>query len=169
MRLLLMRHADAGEADARRWPDDRLRPLSPRGEAEHRRVARARREAGLRFDRVLTSPLVRARQTTAITVEAFAWAGAVEVVDFLGDRATPEGVVAALATLPAGSSPLCVGHEPTLGWVASLLVAGSPGGARIHVAKSALIGIDTAVPPVAGRGTLAFVLPPDVLVPLAGP
>ena len=166
MRILLMRHADAGDADPGRWPDDRARPLSPRGEADHRRVALALRRAGVRFDRVLTSPLLRARQTTAITVEVFGWAGTVEVADFLGDRATPEGVVAALAMLAPRSTALCVGHEPTLSLVTALLVAGAPGGARIPVAKSAVVGIDTGVPPVPGRGTLAFVLPPQVLAPL---
>ncbi len=71
MRLYLMRHAEAGEADARRWPDDRQRPLSERGHREHALVAVALARMGVRFDRLLTSPLVRARQTAEITAAAY--------------------------------------------------------------------------------------------------
>jgi len=37
-----MRHADAGDADPRCWPDDRDRPLTDAGRREHARVAEAR-------------------------------------------------------------------------------------------------------------------------------
>ena len=62
-----MRHAHAGEADSRRWPGDRLRPLSDKGRRKHAVVADALRRMGVRFDRLLSSPLVRARQTADIT------------------------------------------------------------------------------------------------------
>ena len=35
MRVVLMRHGPAGDPDPQRWPDDRLRPLTPRGEIGH--------------------------------------------------------------------------------------------------------------------------------------
>jgi phosphohistidine phosphatase SixA len=49
--LILMRHAEAGEADPVRWPDDRPRPLTEAGPREHGLVAEALRRMGVRFDR----------------------------------------------------------------------------------------------------------------------
>lgn len=64
LELYLVRHGLAGVADASR--DDRLRPLTAAGRKRTRAVARRLREAGIRFDAVLSSPLVRARQTADI-------------------------------------------------------------------------------------------------------
>jgi len=57
MRLVLMRHGEAGEADPARWPGDHERPLTEAGRHEHAQVATALRRMGVTFDRILTSPL----------------------------------------------------------------------------------------------------------------
>jgi phosphohistidine phosphatase SixA len=41
MELLIVRHAIAFEVDARRWPDDGERPLSPRAQRARVRPLRA--------------------------------------------------------------------------------------------------------------------------------
>ena len=83
-----MRHGEAGEADSRRWPDDRQRPLTDAGRREHARVAEALRRMGVRFDRLLSSPLVRARETAEITARAYG-APDPELTELLGDNAEP--------------------------------------------------------------------------------
>ena len=60
MLLLLVRHAQAGERDAERWPDDRQRPLTNPGRAAHAKVSRALRRLDLSPTLVLTSPWTRA-------------------------------------------------------------------------------------------------------------
>lgn len=166
MRLVLMRHAEAGEADARRWPDDRNRPLTDAGRREHAAVAAALRRMGLHFDRILTSPLVRARETAEITARAFGGAPALESTELLGDEAEPPKTLAGLAQVQA-ETLLCVGHEPTLSRVAGLLL--SPDGrARVEMRKSGVAVIECAGPVAPGRGLLQMHLRPDELARLAG-
>jgi len=71
MELLIVRHAIAFEADARRWPDDSERPLSPQGLARARKAAAGMKQLVRAPGRVLVSSLVRARQTAAILVPSF--------------------------------------------------------------------------------------------------
>src|SRR5580658_7695314 len=73
MRLYLVRHAIAAEPDAKRWPDDRQRPLTKAGARRFKHTAGTLVElikAGGAVDRLLSSPLVRARETAAILCRA---------------------------------------------------------------------------------------------------
>ena len=164
MRLVLMRHAEAGDADPGRWPDDRLRPLTDAGRREHARVAEALRRMGVGFDRILTSPLVRARETAQITARVYGGAPVPESTELLGDRAQPASVLAGLAAIEA-ATVLCVGHEPTLSHLAALLI-GRDGGARLEMRKSGVAVIECAGPPAPGRGLLQMHLPPGEIVRL---
>ena len=163
MRLVLMRHAEAGSADPRRWPDDRERPLTDAGRHEHTRVAEALRRMGVGFDRILTSPLVRARETADITARIYG-AAAPRPTELLGDRAEPAAIVAGLA--PGGAAGLlCVGHEPTLSRLAGLLI-GRDGSARVEMPKSGVAVIEFAGAMAPGRGVLQLHLGPRELVGL---
>jgi phosphohistidine phosphatase len=167
MRLYLMRHAEAGEADPRRWPDDRQRPLSEAGHREHAGVAAALRRMEVRFDRLLTSPLVRARQTAAITAAAYGGAPAPEETPALGERARLPDLLAALARLPADAAILGVGHEPFLSAATGALVS-RDGSARIEMRKSGVAAIEFEGHPAEGKGTLVFHLRPREILVLGG-
>jgi phosphohistidine phosphatase SixA len=166
MRLVLMRHAEAGEADSRRWPDDRERPLTDAGRREHARVAEALRRMGVRFDRLLTSPLARARETAEITARVYGGSVALEPTELLGDRAEPAGTLAGLAGVEA-EALLCVGHEPTLSRLAGLLLS-HDGRARVEMRKSGVAVIECAGPVTPGRGLLQMHLRPDEIGRLVG-
>ncbi len=165
MRLVLMRHADAGDADPARWPGDRERPLTDAGRREHARVAAALRRMGVVFDRILTSPLARARETADITSRAYGGLPAPEPSELLGDRAEPARTLAGLATIEA-ERLLCVGHEPTLSRLAGLLIS-RDGSARVEMRKSGVAVIDCPGPVGSGRGTLQLHLRPREIVALA--
>ena len=167
MRVILMRHGEAGDADAGRWPDDRERPLSDEGRAEHPVVTRALRQMGVRFDRLLSSPLVRARQTAEITREGYGGAPAIELTDALGDRATLEDLVTRLGRCERDGRMLCVGHEPLLSRFAAVLISGTAR-PQIELRKSGVIAIDCPGHPAPGAGTLVFHLRPQDLVKLDG-
>jgi len=68
--LFLIRHGIA-EARGDAWPDDNKRPLTERGITRMRKSARALAKLGMTIDVVLTSPLVRTRQTAEIVASAF--------------------------------------------------------------------------------------------------
>src|SRR6185312_14278705 len=61
--LYLVRHGRAAER-GEEWPDDTKRHLTPQGIDRFREVVRGLSMLGVTIDVVLTSPLVRARQTS---------------------------------------------------------------------------------------------------------
>ena len=101
MRLFVVRHAEAAPGD----PDE-LRPLTAAGQDAAR--ALAERLAGEQIDVILTSPLLRARETA----EAIARASRapVEVDERLAPGATAAGTREAVTG--RGETVVAVGHQP---------------------------------------------------------
>lgn len=111
MDLLLWRHADAAEGSP-----DVARILTPRGLKQSQRMARWLEHHAPSGLRILVSPATRTRQTME------AWHQDYEICHEVGLDAIPSGVLEA-AGWPDSQSPcLVVGHQPTLGQVASLLL-----------------------------------------------
>src|SRR5215472_6424432 len=96
MELLLVRHAIAQERNPKRWPDDGERPLSAGGAARARTAASGLKRITERPALVLTSPLLRTRQTAAILTVAARWPRARTCAQ-LAPGSTPEEVFALLA------------------------------------------------------------------------
>jgi len=109
--LLLWRHADAGEGSP-----DIARTLTPRGLKQSQRMARWLEHHAPADVRILVSPATRARQT------AEAWGNNYETTPAVGLDATPLGLLGAAGWPDAGGAVLVVGHQPTLGQVASILL-----------------------------------------------
>jgi phosphohistidine phosphatase len=112
VRLYLVRHAEAAPGE----PDE-LRALTPEG----RRVARALGDElaaeGVRLDAILSSPLLRARETAAEIGRATAVEP--EAEERLGFGATADGVRAAVEG--RGQAVVVVGHQPDCGRIAAEL------------------------------------------------
>ena len=68
LELYLIRHGIAAER-GKDWPDDSKRPLTPEGIARLRKAARGLNALGVGFDQIVTSPLVRTRQTAEVFAE----------------------------------------------------------------------------------------------------
>jgi phosphohistidine phosphatase len=113
MRLIVVRHAHADPAGP--VEPDELRPLSARGRDEAQ--ALAGRLAADAPDLVLSSPLLRARETAA----AIAKAAGVElrIDERLAPGATAEGVLAAAEG--TGGTVVAVGHQPDCSLVVEAL------------------------------------------------
>lgn len=155
-RLYFVRH---GRADRGAWngPDD-LRPLTPAGRRRLARQADAMAALDLGVDLILTSPLVRARQTADVLAAALAPAGGVVADERLGFGFAAGRLAELLADHPQASRPLLVGHEPSF----SLVVGEVVGGARLTCRKASLIRVDlhTEDPP---GGTLEWSVPARIL------
>src|ERR1041384_8414261 len=67
--LLLVRHAQAEEQSATKYPDDTVRPLVPKGKKVQARLSKELRRRKLIPDKVFSSPWKRAWQTARILVE----------------------------------------------------------------------------------------------------
>jgi phosphohistidine phosphatase len=165
MQLILMRHALAEERSDR-WPDDGKRPLTKEGERKHTAVSEALRRMGAAFDEILSSPLVRARQTAEITARAYAWNRPVVEADELGYRYSFPALAGRLEPFDRRASILCVGHEPDLSRFAGRLLHAS-GDVQIEFKKSGVLALslDGAVEP--GSATLLWFLKPGHLARLA--
>ncbi len=124
MRLLLIRHADALPGD----PDE-LRTLSPEGRATARELGQRLARRGVRPNAILTSPLLRARETGEALGAALECTA--EPHDALAPGATADGLRAAVAG--RGDTVIAVGHQPDCGQIAAELGDGTappfpPGG-----------------------------------------
>src|SRR5215475_9433444 len=97
MDLLIVRHAIAYDRDRARWHDDAERPLSPAGIRRARKAAAGLKELTPRPGRLLSSPLVRARETAKILTQVAGWPEAEEVPEL-----SPGEPVLAVLSLLAG-------------------------------------------------------------------
>jgi phosphohistidine phosphatase len=117
MDLILWRHAEAEEGDDS-LPDHKRR-LSPRGEKQARQMARWLRQHLPRKRTILVSPTERTQQT------AHALELAYEIEAEVGVGATARNVLTAAGWPRNPGAVLVVGHQPTLGRVAALLLGGA--------------------------------------------
>jgi phosphohistidine phosphatase len=113
MRLVLVRHAEAAPGE----PDE-LRSLTTEGREQARRLGDRLRAEGIEPDAVLTSPLLRAKETGA----ALGF-GEPEPRPELAPGATTENVRAAVAG--RGEAVVVVGHQPDCGRIAAALGDGT--------------------------------------------
>jgi phosphohistidine phosphatase len=159
--IYLIRHAIAEERGDE-WPDDDLRPLTKEGKERFSATARGFFSFASAPERVVTSPLIRARQTAQLFASAAKPPLSVAAMDELGPGHSPSAVLAQVRKL-GGDSIALVGHEPDLGYLAAnLLGAKRP----LPFKKGGICRIDVTWERVP-QGTLVWFLPPKVLVPLA--
>src|SRR5687767_533913 len=119
--LYLIRHGVAEErGDA--WPDDTRRPLSEEGMSSMRKGARGLVRLGLEFDVILTSPLVRTRQTAEIVAAAFNTRPPIVAIESLTPDGTPQAVMNDLEKHARRHRIAIVGHEPGIGELAARLL-----------------------------------------------
>jgi phosphohistidine phosphatase len=121
-RLYLVRHAVAEERGPA-WPDDTLRPLTERGQRRFAQAAAGFVQLEGIPERILTSPLVRARQTAELLASA-ADDAPIETLPSLSPGEPPAALLAKLRRAPAERIAL-VGHEPDLGQLAAVLLGAS--------------------------------------------
>jgi phosphohistidine phosphatase len=112
--LILWRHAEAEDGDG--GEDDLKRALTTKGERQAERMAEWLNRRLTHSTRVLASPALRCQQTAKALGRKF------RTVAALGPGASAAELID-IAGWPDASSPvLIVGHQPTLGLAAALLL-----------------------------------------------
>jgi len=157
--LYLIRHGVAEErGDA--WPDDSKRPLSEDGIERFQRCARGLARLDVWIDLVLTSPLVRTRQTADLVASAFDPRPSIITVESLAPGGTYPSLVADLEKHARKTRVALVGHEPGIGELAARLI-----GSRhsFEFKKGAVCRIDVDEIPPVGPGDLRWMLTPKVM------
>ena len=161
MELVFLRHGLA--VDREEWKgEDEARPLTAEGVERTKEVVRGLRALKVCPDVILSSPLLRARETAEIAKKGLSSDAKVELADELTSTAAPDGLIARLADLAEKPVVLCVGHEPHLSTTISAMVSGKTA-ASFEVKKAGACCIRFTGIPKAGAGTLLWLLPPKIL------
>jgi phosphohistidine phosphatase len=157
--LYFVRHGLAEERGDT-WPDDTKRPLTEEGMSRLRKAVRGLSRIGVAIDVVLTSPLVRARQTADIVAGGLDPRPSIVNVDSLAPAGSYAAVLADLEKHSRKCRLALVGHEPMMGELAARLV-----GSRhpIEFKKGGVCRIDVENLPPAGPADLRWMLTPKIL------
>jgi phosphohistidine phosphatase len=162
IRLYLIRHGIAVERTEFTGPEVN-RPLTSQGEQKTRRVAQRLKGLDISFDCLLTSPLLRARQTASI-LQAEGLADATELVDWLAPAGNFASGLAWLKNSQRSNSVAFVGHEPDLTQWAEVLLWEESRQVLI-LKKAGIIGLllPEVTPPV-GNSLLFWLSAPGLLL-----
>jgi phosphohistidine phosphatase len=157
--IYLIRHGLAEERGDS-WPDDAKRPLTDEGISRMRKSVRGLSRLGVTLDVVLTSPLVRARQTAEIVAAGVSPRPSLISAESLAPDGSFAAVVADLEKHVRKGRIALVGHEPGIGELAARLI-----GSRhaIEFKKGAVCRIDLATIPPSGPGDLRWLLTPKIM------
>jgi phosphohistidine phosphatase len=168
MNLYLLRHGIALVRTDPSVSDDRERPLSHKGIKRMRKAAKGLLRLAIPFDTVLTSPLLRARQTAEIVVNTLGKEALLEEISGLAPDSTVEHLMSALTSYQDRQHLLLVGHEPLLGELAVYLLKRKHSGhLTLELKKGSLCHIEIASPASDAPGKLRFLLTPKQLRSLA--
>ncbi|MBA4142592.1 MAG: phosphohistidine phosphatase SixA [Nitrosospira sp.] len=125
MELILWRHAEAEEGSP-----DSARNLTEKGLKQARLMAAWFEPRLPKHIRIIVSPTERTRQTAEALSDDF------ETLREIGPGASANAILSAANWPEARGAVLVVGHQPTLGEVAGLLMSGEPLG--WHIRKGAV-------------------------------
>jgi phosphohistidine phosphatase len=157
--IYFIRHGlaeERGEA----WPDDAKRPLTDEGMSRMRKAVRGLSRMGVSIDVVLTSPLVRTRQTAEIVAAGLDPRPSLVNLESLAPAGSYAAVLADLEKHARKNRIALVGHEPMIGEIAARVI-----GSRhpIEFKKGAVCRIDVEVLPPTGPGELRWLMTPKIL------
>lgn len=151
MELILWRHAEAEDGSP-----DLQRALTPKGQKQARRMADWLTSQLPEGCKILVSPAKRTLQTVEPLGRKY------KVSAALAPNASAQDVLAA-ANWPNGREPvLVVGHQPTLGEVAALLLSGQP--QEWEFKKGSVWWFVQREPEDPGSLVLRAVMSPDMIV-----
>jgi len=126
MNIYLLRHAIAAQPAASGFPDSK-RPLTAEGRKKLRQAAEGMTALNLKFDLILSSPFLRARQTAEIIADQFDTRSRLEFSEHLRPESRPTTLIQELQRLDSPPDDvLLVGHEPFMSRFISMLCSGGP-------------------------------------------
>ncbi|MBI4475428.1 MAG: phosphohistidine phosphatase SixA [Acidobacteria bacterium] len=156
MELYFMRHGIATPKED--GGPDADRPLVPEGIKKSQQAAEALRNLEIEFDRILTSPLVRARQTADIVANVLQMQDRIEELEELADHSVKE-VVRALTKFKGDDRLLLVGHQNQMGDTIAYLLGGEDK-MQVDLKKSGICLVEVDSLPPKSRATLCWMLSP---------
>ena len=162
MHLYAIRHADAVPLGEQGIQHDEQRPLTPKGEAQAEALARAFDRLGVRLDTLLTSPLVRARQTAEhLATDSV---GAKECPSLAPGRKKRQVLERIRET--KGEAVGIVGHNPDLSELVGWFVGDKNVGIELDKSGVACVAFDGKASK--GGGVLVWMVSPEWIAAAGG-
>jgi phosphohistidine phosphatase len=158
MELYLIRHADAASLSDAGVTEDANRPLTECGKGQATAIAAALQKREIQLQFVVSSPLLRARQTAEGMLKD--WVGTAPELRFceeLAPGAKRRQLARFLQDLGAERIAV-VGHQPDLGEFAAWLIGGKK--VRIEIAKAGIAHIRCEQKLGKGEGALEWLVSP---------
>jgi phosphohistidine phosphatase len=169
MNLYLMRHGIAVDAGDPSVADDSQRPLTNKGVKRMRRAARGLRRLGIDFDVILTSPILRARQTADIVAATLGVESRIQEISGLAPESSVEQLLFGLTRYYDREHLLLVGHQPLLGQLLAYLIdVNRQIKVEFNLGKGSLCRVEVDDIPVSNSGALHWLLTSKQLRLLAG-
>jgi phosphohistidine phosphatase len=166
MNLYLIRHADAARPEACGELDDADRPLTNNGKAQCKALAAALLGRGVSLNQVVSSPLLRARQTMEVLLEHWPLPAPEQLTcKALAPDGRAKKITRFLLGL-SGENVALVGHMPDLAEYAGWLVGAKK--AQVNIAKAGVAFIRFDGSPDKGEGSLVWLITPEWCDPASG-
>jgi len=150
MDLILWRHAEAVDGQP-----DLARKLTPKGVKQAKALAQWLSSRLPEQTRIIVSPAKRTQQTAAALTDEF------EIEHKLAPGAPPTALLAAAGWPEHRGTVVVVGHQPTLGMAAALVIAGKP--MPWSIKKGAIWWLSHRVHGEHAQVVLRAVISPDLL------
>lgn len=155
-----MRHAEAETIDARDPGRDETRPLTDKGTRQAQRMGLLLKRMKVKIDCALVSPLTRAVETADAVLDAMDVSIDIQTLDAFRPDGTAEEQC--LAIHEAGErSVLVVGHLPSIGQLASMLL-GSSNEQLIIFHKSTLAALNCEIEGDLPHASLEWIVSPGM-------
>lgn len=164
MELYLVRHGIAVERGTRGFEDDALRPLTPDGAKRFQQAAKGLTTL-VKPQVIMTSPLLRARQTAEILMNTFGLAK-LHFSDALASG-NHDALLRDVVDLEA-HEVMVVGHEPHLSSLLSYLLTGDADTVATEFKKGSAAAVSCEGEVARGQCFLRWIAQPAMLRALAG-
>jgi phosphohistidine phosphatase len=159
MKLYFLRHGIAANRDE--WSgDDASRPLTSEGRKCMEREAKGMEDLNVCPDRIITSPLKRAKETAQIVAERLHLEDKLIEDERLAGSFDAGRLAELLRDHKTDQTLMLVGHEPDFSETIGELI----GGASLDLKKGGLARIDLD-DASAKHGALVWLIPPKALMP----
>ncbi|HUI31574.1 MAG TPA: phosphohistidine phosphatase SixA [Candidatus Acidoferrales bacterium] len=159
MDLYILRHAIAGDSESFNGPDSE-RPLTKDGAKKMKHIAEELKKLKLRFDIILTSPFLRAKETAAIVAKEFHCENVLKFSSHLKVGGNPAALINEInTTYKKFDNIVLVGHEPYLSALISMLISGKKD-LSITMKKGGICKLSTASLVYGRCATLEWLMAP---------
>jgi phosphohistidine phosphatase len=166
MKLYLLRHGIAVERIGGVIRSDFERPLTDEGRRELEVISLALKRLNVKAELVISSPLLRAKQTAEIIAEVHALDKPIEISECLAPGGAVSDVYKVLRKFSSLQEVFLVGHEPDIGRLAgALLWAGTE--FDMPFKKAGICRIDISDVPPSYPGRLKWFVTPKMISCLA--